>query len=169
MTHDDATAREARLRQAVQAAQHTVPAPLPPAEIAARLRAGRERLGLTQVQLAAQAGISQYLLVRDLENGSTDPRNPATLVALAQALGADWDYLGATASATIVPGPGRALQTARIARGLTLEKLAARTGHGLSSLYQIESGRMRGSRLTWTGLARALDLAVSDLAPHLAQ
>ncbi|MDQ2808007.1 MAG: helix-turn-helix transcriptional regulator [Chloroflexota bacterium] len=162
-----AAAREARFQQAVLAAHHTIPEPLPPVEISARLRAGRERLGLTQAQLAAQAGISQYLLVRDLENSSDRERNPLSLVALAGALGEDWDYLGAMAPPAIVPGPGRALATARIARGWTLAALAERTGHGINTLYQIEHGRMKGSRLTWTGTARALGLTAADLAPQL--
>ena len=162
-----AATRETRFHQAVLAAHHTIPAPLPPAEIAVRLRAGRERLGLTPAQLAAQAGISQYLLVRDLEAGSERDRNPLSLVALAGALGEDWDYLGAMAPPAITPGPGRALATARIAWGFTLAALAERTGHGVNTLYQIEHGRMKGSRLTWTGTARALGLTAADLAPHL--
>lgn len=163
----EAAAREAHIRESVQAAHHAIPAPLPASEIAERLRTGRERLGLTQAQLAAAAGISHYFVVRDLEAASEQDRNPLTLAALATALGEDWDYLGAMAPPALQPGPGRALATARIARGLTLQKLAELTGHGLNSLYQIEHGRMKGSRLTWTGLARALDLTVADLAPHL--
>jgi len=144
-----AAARETRIRQAVQAAQHTLPAPLPAAEIAARLIAGRTRLDLSQTQIAAQAGLSLYHVVPELEAGSDRERNPLTLAALAHVLGEEWDYLGAMAPPAIAPGRGRALATARIARGWTLDELAARTGHARSSLSLLEHGKLNGSRRTW--------------------
>ena len=167
MTDDRTAAREARLREAVQAAHHTIPAPLPAGEISARLRAGRERLGLNQTELATRAGVSLYHIVPQIEAGNEQRRDPLGLVALALALGEDWDWLGARVPPTIVPGSGRALATARIARGWTLAELSTRSEYALTTLNKLEHSTMNGSRRTWKGLAAVLGVAVTDLAPHL--
>jgi transcriptional regulator with XRE-family HTH domain len=60
--------------------------------IGARVRAGRERLGWRREDLAHHAGISMSA-VAQVESGRRQNVRPATLSALAQALGVTIDYL----------------------------------------------------------------------------
>src|SRR5689334_23056090 len=148
--------------------REVVPAPSPQ-EMGRRLYTARLTRDLTQEQLAEAAGVSRNVVIRELEAGiAREQRNPLTLVRLARALGEDWNYLGAVAPATIPPGPGRALATARIARGWTIEELAAKARMNTSSIYKLEHGKTPGTLRTWEHLARVLDVPPDVLNPALA-
>jgi len=155
----------ARVRQAVQEAHTEIAATRPPAEIARVVRESRVALGWSQEQLAAAAGIYRTPALVDLEGATARDHNPLTLVAVARALGRPFDWLGATAPATIPPGPGRALAVARIAAGMTIEELAAASGISASSIYKIEHGKMTGTRRLWKDLGAALAVEPADLWP----
>lgn len=133
------------------------------AELAARLRAEREAQGLSQLDLAARAGVSHSSVIYELEKGLPRERNPVTLARLALALGRPWDWLGAAPPETLPPGPGQRLYAARLARGWTLDDLVAAAGVSRSTIHKLEHGQLAGSLRTWADLARALDIAVADL------
>src|ERR1700761_4783343 len=60
--------------------------------IGSRLRAARERLGLSREALAFHAGIS-WSAIAQVESGRRSQLRPSTLLALATALGLTIDYL----------------------------------------------------------------------------
>lgn len=163
------TEEQQRLQLALQQAHKEVAAPLSTAEIARRLKEARTAKGWTQEELAARAGISRSVVIRELEAGIERERNPLTLVSLARTLGQAWDWLGPTPPAAIPPGPGRALYTARLARGWTLEQLAAAADVGMSTIHKLEHGTLRGTRRTWADLARAVGVELGELNPEYRQ
>lgn len=63
-----------------------------PGIIGERLKDARERMGLTQDQLAAQAGVHRLTVVK-LESGARDTAGSDNLARLADALGVSVDYL----------------------------------------------------------------------------
>jgi transcriptional regulator with XRE-family HTH domain len=72
----------------------------------ARLRALRLNLGLTQAELASQAGVSEFTVVR-LETGKAKRPHPSTRRKLAAALGvriADVDELRGDGGGPPAPG-----------------------------------------------------------------
>jgi transcriptional regulator with XRE-family HTH domain len=135
---------------------------LDPAVLAQRLRDALQESGLTQSELAAKAGVSRAAVIHELLSGTPRERNPLTLARLALALGRPWDWLGATPPAAIPPGPGRRLYTARVAHGWTLDDLAAASGVNRGTIHNLEHGT-GGQARTWTNLARALDVSLTDL------
>lgn len=64
-------------------------------DVGARIRAGRERLGLTQEQFAELLGVRSVRTIYNWESGATHPRNKRALIE--QAIGASLD-------ADVVPG-----------------------------------------------------------------
>lgn len=155
-----------RLHLALRQAHTEVVAPLSPAEIARRLKEARTAQGWTQEELATRAGISRSVVIRELEAGIERERHPLTLVSLARTLCQSWDWLGPTPPATVPPGPGRALYTARLARGWTLEQLAAAADVGMSTIHKLEHGTLRGTRRTWADLARVVGVELGELNPE---
>ncbi len=155
--------RENRLLAAIQAAHQEIAGPLSAEEIAAHLKAARQALGLTPDQLAEKAGISRNRVLRELEAAIDRERNPVLLARLARALNQEWNWLGAAAPATIQPGPGRALATARIARYKLIKDLADDSGVSEDTIKKLEHGRLDGGRRTWTDLARVLNVPLSAL------
>lgn len=55
------------------------------------------------------------------------------------------------------------LARARAASGMTLEKLAERSGVGRQTILDIGSGKFKGGIETWIRLARALDVSLDSL------
>ena len=104
----------------------------------------------------------ERLSIRRNRKGVEQPRNPLTLVKLALALGQPWDWLGAAPPPTIPPGPSRRLYAARLAKGWTLDDLAASSGVHRRTIQNLEHGAAGGTR-TWGDLARALDVPIADL------
>jgi transcriptional regulator with XRE-family HTH domain len=116
---------------------------------------------LTLSALATQSGVAP-LVIRELLRGQAQPRNPLTLVKLAQALGQPWDWLGAAPPTAIPPGPSRRLYAARLARGWTLDDLAAASHVHRRTIQNLEHGSA-GTERTWADLARTLDVPLADL------
>lgn len=76
-----------------------------------RLREIRKTLGLTQVQLASAAGISQNR-VSDIENGHTSSLRIGTLSRYADALGCDVEILLRPRQSAETPFPVRGVKLA---------------------------------------------------------
>ena len=138
------------------------PTPLDAQALAQRLREAMQEQGLTQTEVAALAGVSRSKVVHELLHGVERPRNPVTLAKLALALGKPWDWLGAAPPEGIPAGPGYRLYAARLARGWTLDELAAASGVNRHTIYNLEHGAT-GHPRTWADLARALEVPVAAL------
>jgi transcriptional regulator with XRE-family HTH domain len=134
---------------------------LDPAEVARRLAAEIEAQGLSLNALATKSGVAR-IVIRELLQASTRQRNPITLVKLALALGQSANWLGVVPPPTIPPGPGRRLYSARLARGWTLDDLAAASQVNRRTIHNLEHGA-EGHARTWADLARALEVSVADL------
>jgi transcriptional regulator with XRE-family HTH domain len=134
--------------------------PLDAATVAARLQAAMAAQQLTLSALAAQSGVAP-LVIRELLRGQTQSRNPLTLVKLAQALGQPWDWLGAAPPPTIPAGASHRLYAARLAKGWTLDDLAAASHVHRRTIQNLEHGSA-GTERTWADLARALGVALAD-------
>jgi transcriptional regulator with XRE-family HTH domain len=116
---------------------------------------------LTLSALAAKSGVAP-LVIRELLRRKEQPRNPLTLVKLALALDQPWDWLGAAPPPAIPPGPSRRLYAARLAKGWTLDDLAAQSSVHRRTIQNLEHGSP-GTERTWADLARALDVPLADL------
>jgi transcriptional regulator with XRE-family HTH domain len=92
------------------------------AVVAARLRAQRERLGISARSLAQQIEVSPSL-VSQIETGKANP-SVATLYALVSALGMSLDELFADASADAAPATGGRAQEGRSDAGQVLRSQA---------------------------------------------
>lgn len=54
------------------------------------------------------------------------------------------------------------LRKYRLVKGLTLKRLAQRTGYRYSYLIRLEKGLSKGTPNTWIRLARELEISVTD-------
>jgi transcriptional regulator with XRE-family HTH domain len=77
----------------------------PPSGFSARLKAEREKAGLTQKQLAEKAGCNVFTVAK-LERGSQEPAWPLVL-ALAKALGVDCTAFGDGPAVQLPPTPAK--------------------------------------------------------------
>lgn len=144
--------------------------------IPASLQAARKAAGLTQQQVAAQAGLAQAY-VSALEQGLIHSVEGTVIARLAEVLGvAPEDLQGATveagrsAAAAVGLDPVR-LRVARITAKLTQKALAARAGLDQSRISRLEKGRVGCDVASLQALANALNVSVNYLlkAPVVAE
>jgi len=143
--------------------------------IPASLQAARKAAGLTQQQVAAQAGLAQAY-VSALEQGLIHSVEDTVIARLAAVLGvAPEDLQGATVeagrSATAVGLDPVRLQAARSAARLTQKALATRAGLDQSRISRLEKGRVGCNVASLQALANALNVSVNYLlkAPVVAE
>lgn len=122
----------------------------------------RAELGLSRGALAGVLGVSPRT-VGAWERGEKTPRS-ARLRRLASVLGVDPGAVAAAVSAEPAAPPLAALiERERLARGLSVEQLAAEAAVAPSTLARWASGRHRPTPSALRRLARALDLDAETL------
>ena len=104
-----------------------------PALNVAALRAARERIGLSQNQLARLAGLAGGDRISKWERGEARPRSPRALHAVAQALDVEAIDL------LLLPESGPNLRWWRFVAGLSVTELAAGTNHSVSTVKRWEA------------------------------
>jgi transcriptional regulator with XRE-family HTH domain len=120
------------------------------------LRRARELAGLTQAELAFQAGVFDDARVRSWERGAEQP-SAAKVSRLARALGID-------ALELYGGDPARPpLALLRRVAGLTLMELARQTGLTYARCQRIEQGIVEPTTTDITSLANALGVTVAQL------
>jgi transcriptional regulator with XRE-family HTH domain len=123
-----------------------------------RLLAARLARGLSQLDLAARAGVDPGTIL-SIERGATRRPQLATLRRLATVLGVRVTWLRTGAGARDVPTLGQRLRATREQRGLTLAQLATRAGLTSDTIWRIETGATRAPQAaTVAALARALEV-----------
>lgn len=110
-----------------------------------RLRAHRERLGLSRQGLSNASGISRSTIAH-LERGDQRPlpgtlrRLAASLAVPLHALAPDWDAAEHGRPKSGYEHPGVGLRTIRRSKGLTQAALAAAVGVNTSTISRLERG-----------------------------
>ena len=129
-----------------------------PALDGAALRNARENAGLSQNQLARQAGLADGGRVSKWERGEARPRNPQTLHSLARALDTDPRNL------LLMPPEGPSLRWLRFAAGLSVAQLASATNSAVSTIKRWEAeGLVSPSEATLTVLASVLSTSTDNV------
>ena len=134
------------------------------ATIGERVREVRERLTLTQEELAARSGISKGFL-SDVENDKSSP-GAEYLLRIANALGASVDYLlkgeeaeRQTTSPVVIPQElSKVAEELRLSYQQTLQMLAA---HSAIVAKRSERGMKRFTVEEWRSLYQALQSFLS--------
>jgi transcriptional regulator with XRE-family HTH domain len=127
----------------------------------------RAQKGLTQRELAAEAGIA-WSMISKYESGKSAPRLKV-LMRLAEALGVTTESLQGEDASSLHPvelyeGFSARLLEARQDKKISMRLLAKRSGIDTSTLTQFEIGDMQPSADELHRLAEALGVKVTDLA-----
>lgn len=129
------------------------------ATVGERIKDIRERLHLTQEELAGRSGVSKGFL-SDVENGKSNP-GAAYLLRIANALGASVDYLlkgeeaeAQVATPVVIPQElSKVAEELRLSYAQTMQVLAA---HNAIVAKRSERGRKRFTAEDWRSLHEAL-------------
>jgi|SRR5450830_720869 len=134
-----------------------------PAIDGAALRAARERVGLTQHQLAREVGVVGGERISMWERGEARPRSPHLLHAVARAV-------QVRVTALLLPPEGAAsLRWLRFAAGLSVDELARAAHVSVASLkrWEAQGCRRMPSQSTLDAVAAVLGVPAADVESAL--
>ena len=134
-----------------------------PAIDGAALRAARERVGLTQHELAHEVGVVGGERISMWERGEARPRSPHLLHAVARAV-------QVRVTALLLPPEGAAsLRWLRFAAGLSVDEVARAAHVSVASMKRWEARRCRRmpSAATLNAMAAALGVASTEVESAL--
>jgi SOS-response transcriptional repressor LexA len=132
-------------------------------DIGQRVRAVREKLGITQAELAKRISfVRNYISL--VENGHEPSRKFIQAIdLLEQAPIPHFEQTPVVREETFASTPRGLIKARRKEMGLSLDDLAKATGYQKSALRNVEEGHTRASEKLLRELARRLDLPLDDL------
>lgn len=141
-------------------------------KIGQRVRALREKLGITQAELAMRMGfVRNYISL--VENGrQPSHRFIRALELLEEAPVPHFEHASVVREEPLAPTPRGRIKARRKELGLSLDDLSRRTGYQRSTIHNVEEGHTRASEKLLRLLSVHLDLPLEELMggsdyPHL--